>query len=65
MMTYLCGERYLDAPFQDVVSGDLYGPGELQILQNYVIRNLREHLLNLMGLEKTRSIQLVSAVHKS
>lgn len=63
-MTYLCRERHLDAPFQDVVSGYLYRTGQLQILQNYMIRNLREHLLNLVGLKKARFVQTVLGIYK-
>lgn len=51
-LTNLCWERNLDASLQDVVSGDLNRAGQLQILQNEVKGNLREHLLDLMGLMK-------------
>ncbi|TNN66736.1 hypothetical protein EYF80_022978 [Liparis tanakae] len=35
-LTDLRGERHLDATLQDVVSGDLYGAGQLQILHHQV-----------------------------
>lgn len=63
-MTYLCGEGHLDAPFQDVVGGYLYRTGQLQVLQNYVVGNLREHLLNLVGLGKARFARAVLGYRK-
>lgn len=56
-MTDLCRERHLDASLQDVVSGDLHGAGQLQILHHQVGGHLREHLLDLMGLMTTRYIK--------
>lgn len=50
--TNLCWEGNLDASLQDVVSGDLNRAGQLQILHDEVKGNLREHLLDLMGLVK-------------
>lgn len=47
---YLWWKRHLDASFQDVVSGDLYGAGQLQVLHYQIGGYLREHLLDLMGL---------------
>lgn len=51
-LTNLCWKRNLDASLQDVVSGDLNRAGQLQILHHKVKGNLREHLLDLMGLMK-------------
>lgn len=52
LIYYLCWERNLDASLQDVISGNLNGAGQLQILHDEVKGNLREHLLDLMGLTK-------------
>jgi len=54
-LTDLRRERHLDATLQDVVSGDLYGAGQLQILHHQVWGHLREHLLDLMGLMTSKA----------
>lgn len=52
ILTNLCWEGNLDASLQDVVGGDLNRAGQLQVLHDEVKGNLREHLLDLMGLLK-------------
>lgn len=40
----LCGERHHDASHQEVVSGDLYRVGQLQVLEHQMVGNPRKHL---------------------
>lgn len=62
-LTNLCWERNLDASLQDVVSGDLNRAGQLQVLHDEVKGNLREHLLDLMGLMRKGREQTNREIH--